>query len=114
VPGLTERIQAAPPQATASIIYLGIFPTAIGYITWTYALARANVSMVTSTLNLLPVLSLIIAWVWLGEIPSFVSLMGGALTLAGVVVLSSWGRVPVQRKTQQPDIPVDIQQPLSL
>ena len=36
--------------------------------------------------------SLLIAWIWLGEIPFFLSLVGGSLALAGVIVVNVWGR----------------------
>ena len=36
--------------------------------------------------------SLLIAWIWLGEMPFFLSLAGGALALAGVIVVNVWGR----------------------
>jgi drug/metabolite transporter (DMT)-like permease len=91
-PGLVDQIQAAPLGTTLTVGYLGIFPTALGYVLWSYALARANVSTVTSTLNLLPLLSLLIAWLWLGEIPSVLALAGGFTTLAGVILLTSLGK----------------------
>ena len=36
--------------------------------------------------------SLLIAWIWLGEIPFFLSLVGGSLALAGVIIVNIWGR----------------------
>jgi len=36
--------------------------------------------------------SLLIAWIWLGEMPFFLSLAGGVLALAGVIVVNVWGR----------------------
>ena len=36
--------------------------------------------------------SLLIAWIWLGEMPFFLSLAGGALALTGVIIVNVWGR----------------------
>jgi drug/metabolite transporter (DMT)-like permease len=89
LPGLPEEVQAAPLSDTLTIIYLGVFPAAIGYITWAYALAHIPASRAASFLYLQPVLVLGIAWVWLGELPSVLALVGGGLVLAGVMVVNT-------------------------
>jgi drug/metabolite transporter (DMT)-like permease len=43
-------------------------------------------------LYLIPVLAIGIAWVWLGEMPHLLSLLGGGVALAGVVMVNLWGR----------------------
>ncbi len=92
LPGLLQQLRTASVGPTLAVAYLGIFPAAIGYVLWAFALSRADVSRVTSTLNLSPILSLIIAFLWLGEVPTVVSLIGGAVTIAGVVVLNTLGK----------------------
>ncbi|MCC6905742.1 MAG: DMT family transporter [Anaerolineae bacterium] len=90
-PGLPQAIQQAPLSATLAIVYLGIFPAAIGYFTWTVVLSRIPAGVATSFLYLSPVLAIFIAWVWLGEVPALASLIGGAIVLAGVVMVNSGG-----------------------
>ena len=96
MPGLITQIGKAPLVSTLSVVYLGIFPAAIGYVLWSIALSRADVSRVTSTLNLSPILSLAIAFLVLGEVPSALSVLGGVVTVAGVILLNTLG------KTRQP------------
>jgi drug/metabolite transporter (DMT)-like permease len=92
LPGLLRQAHTASLGATLAVVYLGLFPAATGYVLWAYALSKVNVSRVTSSLNLQPVLSLAIALLWLGEMPTTVALVGGAITIAGVIVLNTLGK----------------------
>ena len=89
LPGLPEAVRAAPLSDTLTVIYLGVFPGAIGYITWAYALTHLPASTAASFLYVQPLLVLGIAWVWLGEWPSWLSLVGGVLVLAGVMAVNA-------------------------
>lgn len=91
LPGLPEEVKTAPFSATLAVVYLGVFPGAIGYVSWAYALAHIPASRAASFLYLVPLLALGIAWVWLGELPPVLALLGGALVLAGVMVVNARG-----------------------
>jgi drug/metabolite transporter (DMT)-like permease len=82
----------APINATLAVIYLGVFPAALGYVTWTYVLSRFPASNAVSFLYLNPALAILVAWIWLGEIPTTLSLMGGVLAILGVVLVNTKGR----------------------
>ncbi|WP_218079473.1 DMT family transporter [Anthocerotibacter panamensis] len=88
LPGLPEAVQRAPLSATLAVVYLGVFPAALAYVLWAYILARGGVSQTANLLYLVPILSLFIAWVWLKEAPSGLTLLGGGLTLGGVALLN--------------------------
>jgi len=90
--GLVQNIKNAPIESTLAIIYMGIFPAALAYISWTYVLSRIPASLAGSYLYLSPVLAIFIAWIWLGEVPVFLSLVGGFLALMGVVIVNIWGK----------------------
>jgi drug/metabolite transporter (DMT)-like permease len=45
-----------------------------------------------SYLYLSPVMAIFIAWIWLREVPTFLSLIGGCLALTGVIIVNIWGK----------------------
>ncbi|HTR25476.1 MAG TPA: EamA family transporter [Terriglobales bacterium] len=94
--GLPHTLRSAPLAATAAGIYLGIFPAALAYLAWSYVLTHGSASRITTALYLVPVIAIAIAWVWLGEVPKVVSLVGGAVALVGVVLVNTMGHDKTQ------------------
>ncbi len=85
-------VSAAPMSSTFAAVYLGVFPSALAYVTWAYALSRLPASIVASFLYVMPVLALGIAWLWLGEVPPVEALYGGVLAISGVALVGWRGR----------------------
>ena len=83
---LAHEAAKAPLSATLNMIYLGVGPTAIAFTTWAYALARTTASRLGATTYLVPALVVLMSWLFLGEVPGWLTLGGGALCLAGVAV----------------------------
>jgi drug/metabolite transporter (DMT)-like permease len=92
LPGLLRQFPTAAPQATFAVVYLGIFPAAIAYVLWNHALARMPASLLSSFLYLSPVLAIFIAWLWLGEVPTPLTLLGGAIAIIGVILVQTRGQ----------------------
>ncbi|WP_063744416.1 DMT family transporter [Streptomyces sp. NRRL F-525] len=87
-PVTARAVLAAPADATLAALYLGILPSAAGFVVWGYAVARLTVTAATAALYLVPVTALVVAYVWLGEKPRLVELLGGLAALAGVALLN--------------------------
>jgi drug/metabolite transporter (DMT)-like permease len=87
-PGLLTEIHSAPMGVTGAIIYLGIFPGALGYVCWSYVLSRLAGSTAASFLYLIPLIAIGIAWLWLSEVPGVLALWGGLFVLAGVILVN--------------------------
>jgi drug/metabolite transporter (DMT)-like permease len=88
LPGLLSEVQTAPLGTTLAMVYLGVFPTAIAYATYAYAFSRIPAARAASFLYVIPVMAYVIAWLWLGEIPTSLSVVGGVVTLAGVLLVN--------------------------
>lgn len=86
---LVSQAAQAPAGATLNMIYLGVFPTAIAFTTWGYALARTSAGKMGATTYAVPALVVLMSWLLLGEVPGLIALGGGLLCLAGVAVSRS-------------------------
>lgn len=91
-PGLLDSIGHATLEAHISTLYVGIFPAAIAYVTWAIALSAGKASSVASMIYLEPGVAILTAWIWLSEWPSTLSLIGGLVAIAGVLVVNGFGR----------------------
>ncbi len=97
LPGLGDTLQASTNEAFWSAIYLGIFPAAAAYVLWAYALSLSDAGAISSILYFEPVVAIIVAWVWLQEIPTILSVIGGAIAVSSVVIMQ-WAN----RRTRPP------------
>jgi drug/metabolite transporter (DMT)-like permease len=79
--------------AIGSAVFLGVAPSAAGFVLWAYAMARMDVGRVTVSLYLVPAAAIGISLAWLGQVPGPVELIGGVIALAGVM-LARDSRVP--------------------
>jgi drug/metabolite transporter (DMT)-like permease len=83
---LVHELGSAPGGAIGWLAYLGVAPTALGFSTWAFALRRTDAGKLAATTYLVPPLSILLGWLWLGESPARLAYLGGAMCLAGVAV----------------------------
>lgn len=85
-PSLVAEAADAPVSSVLWLVYLGVFPTAVAFTTYAYALRHMTASSLGITTYLVPPLTIVMALVFLGETPPPVAYVGGALALVGVAI----------------------------
>ena len=90
-PQLAHDLGRSDLGTVAWAIYLGLFPTAIGFSFWAYALARTSGGRMGAMGYLVPPVAIAMGWVVLGDLPPVLALLGGVLCLAGVAITRGAG-----------------------
>jgi drug/metabolite transporter (DMT)-like permease len=100
-PGAVVGALGADLGSNLAVVFLGVFPSAIGFVVWGYAVSRSSVSGATAVLYLVPVVAVAVSFVALAEVPTPAEIVGGVIGIVGVVVIRGAGHAAV-RKTGQP------------
>jgi drug/metabolite transporter (DMT)-like permease len=85
-PTLISEAADAPASSVFWEVYLGVFPTAIAFTTYAYALKTMTASNLGVTTYLVPPITIVLGVIFLSEAPPGAAYVGGALALVGVAV----------------------------
>ena len=83
---LASDLQAASVADIGWVVYLGVFPTAIAFSTYAFALSHMSAGNLSVTTYLVPPITVLMSWLVLSEAPPPVAYVGGALCLVGVAI----------------------------
>ncbi|WP_025274711.1 DMT family transporter [Haloglycomyces albus] len=90
------------------LVYLGVIPTAVGFVAWAYAVNQIGASVAGSFTYLIPPLAIAMGWIFLGEFPAMLALIGSGVCLLGVIVAK------YDPKPKREDSPVEVAKRLSI
>lgn len=83
---LVDQARDAPASSLWWVVYLGIFPTAVAFTTYAYALRTMSAGSLGVTTYLVPPITIVLGLLLLDESPPTAAYLGGVLALAGVAV----------------------------
>jgi len=87
LPVSITEVKNAPLMQIINLIILGVFSSAIAYLTWTYAIKKAkNISSVTNYIFLTPFITTILGFLLANEIPDFTTIVGGIIIIIGMFI----------------------------
>lgn len=89
LPSLIHALPHARGQATLAAVFLGLGPSALGFVAWGYAVARLPVTVATGALYLVPPIAVLVGYLWLGETPHLIEVLGGAIAIVGIALANS-------------------------
>jgi drug/metabolite transporter (DMT)-like permease len=86
---MVRDVSIAGPETLGWLVYLGLFPTALAFTTWAFALRRTTAGRLGSTTYLVPAIAIVLGWLVLREAPPALAIVGGAIAIGGVVIARS-------------------------
>ncbi|HAT38602.1 MAG TPA: hypothetical protein DCS75_08900 [Gemmatimonadetes bacterium] len=87
IPSLLQTdLTGVSANAWWAIFYAGLFALALAYVIWYHGVEKLGNSRTAVYSNLVPVWALITAWIWLGERPEILQLLGAASILIGLTI----------------------------
>ena len=81
------------PGSLASLAYVGIFPSFLGYIFYNRGVAEVGASKASLFIHLMPAFGTLLSAIFLGEIPRLYHFVGIALIFAGIYLTTSRKRL---------------------
>ena len=79
-------LRTITPEAWIGVTYAGLLGIGLAYLLWYRAVERIGNNRTAVYSNLVPVAALITAWIWLGEVPTTLQLIGAAVILVGLTL----------------------------
>lgn len=88
LPSGIRQAAAATTEGVFAAVYLGIVPSLIAYASWAVVLSRLPAARATNFLYCVPPVATLMGFLWLGEVPGLLGIIGGSLALGGVLIVN--------------------------
>ena len=101
LPQAIAEVRTAPVHSLLAVLFMGIFPSAIGFLLWTKALSIAKqIGDVTNFMFVTPLLSTLLEILLIGSFPDMGTITGGVMILFGVALFNNRSRLVLRHSTR--------------
>ena len=93
----------APAEWWYAALVSGLAAIGLGNMLWVYATGRVGPTLTGVYSNVLPIPSVLISWLWLGEVLGAPKIIGAVLIIAGIALARihhTWGSDSLQRRSR--------------
>lgn len=91
LPGIGGQVASASIEETGAVVYVALGAGVVGYACMAIVNSRLPASVAAVLMAGLPPVALVTAWIWIGDVPAMVSILGGAMSLAGMLLVTLRG-----------------------
>ena len=88
--GVPRAVTHAGAEPLIAVAVLALGASAVGFFAWAFASSKLPIARLSASLYAVPVVAILVALLWLGELPSVASIAGGAIALAGVAITAGY------------------------
>ncbi len=92
LPAGVSQFASASSATVWTVVFLAVAPAAIGQTCWSYMIKSFGAARAGQFLYLIPPMAVVFSWAFLGEVPEWTTIAGGASALVGVIIVNTWGR----------------------
>jgi drug/metabolite transporter (DMT)-like permease len=96
------ELRRVPLRAWLAIGYAGALSVGVAYMLWSYGVRQLGNTRTAAYSNLVPVLALAVAWLWLRERPAPGQLLGAAVIIGGVTLAQTSDRLRLPFAARSP------------
>jgi drug/metabolite transporter (DMT)-like permease len=84
---LAQDWTAVSPVSWLALLYSGAFAIALAYFIWYHSIRQIGNTRTAVYSNFIPVVALVIAWLMLAEMPTWLQLLGAAAIVGGTILV---------------------------
>lgn len=91
-PQAAHEMRVASTMTWLAMAGLVLFPTVLAYLGSTYALGQLPAGIMANFLYLIAPLATLLSFIFLGDVPSIPTLVGGGMAILGTIIVAKWGK----------------------
>lgn len=92
------KLDAITAEAVAAVLFLAVFATIVGFLSFNYALSQIPASQASVFLNAVPAVTVIGAWLYLKETITLMQISGGIIIVLALYLANKTGHASAAKR----------------